>query len=193
MFFLCFQAEWRANKQWSIENGIISMNNMPAYRVLDNTIRITADWFKFTNQTVNSISVEMIFPSHEANTFFTKEGVITNIDFDLIGIAGAFSDINFSDVKIIGGNHNNYLFEEVFALLKSLSVSTFDCMLYIKNHSEDETYYISVVVDAEAIGKLYGGDWMLIPWIATANVTHNITVASSTTDPAYLEWMVFVE
>ena len=40
--------------------------------------------------------------------------------------------------------------------------------LYIKNHSEDETYYISVVVDAEAIGKLYGGpggtgDWMFIP------------------------------
>ena len=40
--------------------------------------------------------------------------------------------------------------------------------LYVKNHSEDETYYISVVVDAEAIGKLYGGpggtgDWMFIP------------------------------
>ena len=32
--------------------------------------------------------------------------------------------------------YNNYLFEEVFALLKSLDVSTFDCMLYIKNHSE---------------------------------------------------------
>ena len=28
------------------------------------------------------------------------------------------------------------LFEEVFALLKSLAVSTFDCMLYIKNHPE---------------------------------------------------------
>ena len=32
--------------------------------------------------------------------------------------------------------YNNYLFEEVFALLKSLNVSTFDCMLYIKNHQE---------------------------------------------------------
>ena len=47
------QAKWRADQSWTIENGIISMNNMPAYRVLDNTIRITADWFKFTNQTVN--------------------------------------------------------------------------------------------------------------------------------------------
>ena len=35
--------------------------------------------------------------------------------------------------------------------------------LYIKNHSTDETYYISVVLDAQAIGKLYGGDWMFIP------------------------------
>ena len=35
--------------------------------------------------------------------------------------------------------------------------------LYIKNHSTDETYYISVVVDAQAVGRLYGGDWMFIP------------------------------
>ena len=35
--------------------------------------------------------------------------------------------------------------------------------LYIKNHSTDETYYISVVLDAQAVGRLYGGDWMFIP------------------------------
>jgi len=35
--------------------------------------------------------------------------------------------------------------------------------LYIKNHSTDETYYVSVVLDAQAIGRLYGGDWMFIP------------------------------
>jgi len=35
--------------------------------------------------------------------------------------------------------------------------------LYLKNHSTDETYFISVVLDAQAIGKLYGGDWMFIP------------------------------
>tara|TARA_Y100001970_G_C13889658_1_gene678033 strand:- start:90 stop:785 length:696 start_codon:yes stop_codon:yes gene_type:complete len=32
--------------------------------------------------------------------------------------------------------YNNYLFEEVFALLKSLNVSAFDCMLYINDHPE---------------------------------------------------------
>ena len=35
--------------------------------------------------------------------------------------------------------------------------------LYLKNHSTDETYYIGVTQNAQAIGKLYGGDWMFIP------------------------------
>ena len=35
--------------------------------------------------------------------------------------------------------------------------------LYLKNHSTDETYYISITQNAQAIGRLYGGDWMFIP------------------------------
>ena len=35
--------------------------------------------------------------------------------------------------------------------------------LYVKNHSTDETYYIDVVLDAQAVGRLYAGDWMFIP------------------------------
>ena len=35
--------------------------------------------------------------------------------------------------------------------------------LYLKNHSTDETYYIDIMIDAQAIGRLYGGDWMFIP------------------------------
>ena len=35
--------------------------------------------------------------------------------------------------------------------------------LYVKNHSIDETYYVAVTQNAQAIGKLYGGDWMFIP------------------------------
>ena len=40
--------------------------------------------------------------------------------------------------------------------------------LYVKNHSIDETYYIAITQNAQAIGKLYGGpggsgDWMFIP------------------------------
>ena len=35
--------------------------------------------------------------------------------------------------------------------------------LYLKNHSTDETYYVAITQNAQAIGKLYGGDWMFIP------------------------------
>ena len=35
--------------------------------------------------------------------------------------------------------------------------------LYLKNHSTDETYFIAVTQNSQAIGKLYGGDWMFIP------------------------------
>jgi len=35
--------------------------------------------------------------------------------------------------------------------------------LYVKNHSIDETYYVAITQNAQAIGRLYGGDWMFIP------------------------------
>ena len=35
--------------------------------------------------------------------------------------------------------------------------------LYLKNHSTDETYFIAITQNTQAIGKLYGGDWMFIP------------------------------
>ena len=42
---------------------------------------------------------------------------------------------------------------------------------------------------AKTIGKLYGGDWMLIPYLADVN----ITVAPNTTNVMTLEYMVFAE
>ena len=35
--------------------------------------------------------------------------------------------------------------------------------LFVKNHSADETLYVTIMIDAQAIGKLYAGDWMFIP------------------------------
>jgi hypothetical protein len=73
--------------------------------------------------------------------------------------------------------------------------------VYIRNTGSDkaQNFYVSLNTSAsaatttESIGKLYGGDWMLIPWIATAATTHDITVVPSTAEPMTLEWMVFVE
>ena len=63
--------------------------------------------------------------------------------------------------------------------------------LYVKNHSTDETYYISVVLDAQAVGKLYGGpddsgDWMFIPAnFHDANADVEITATGGTNKICY--------
>ena len=58
--------------------------------------------------------------------------------------------------------------------------------LYIKNHSTDETYYISVVLDAQAVGRLYAGDWMFIPAdFHDANADIEITAVGGTNKVCY--------
>ena len=70
--------------------------------------------------------------------------------------------------------------------------------VYIRNASTQRANFFYVAYHASAaaaatagtIGKLYGGDWMLMPY--DGNV--NITVASSTaTETQYLEYMVFAD
>ena len=74
--------------------------------------------------------------------------------------------------------------------------------VYMRNTSADKAEYFYVAKHASAaasdtdagasgitIGRLHGGDWMLIPYLGDVN----ITVASSTTDTQYLEYMVFAE
>ena len=70
--------------------------------------------------------------------------------------------------------------------------------VYIRNTgtSRSNFFYVAynasaaAATTAETIGKLYGGDWMLMPY--DGNV--NITVASSTaTETQYLEYMVFAD
>ena len=50
-----------------------------------------------------------------------------------------------------------------FDLIGATPTASKASKLYLKNHSTDETYFISIVQNAQAIGKLYGGDWMFIP------------------------------
>ena len=45
----------------------------------------------------------------------------------------------------------------------------------------------------EAIGRLYGGDWMLIPWDAVAATSHDIYAVASTAGVMNIEYMAFIE
>ena len=68
----------------------------------------------------------------------------------------------------------------------------------MRNTSSDKAHYFYVAKHATAaasdtgaviMGRLHGGDWMLIPYLGDVN----ITVASSSTDSVVLEYMVFAE
>jgi len=69
--------------------------------------------------------------------------------------------------------------------------------LYVRNTSSNKEYFFYVAYNASAaaattdqtIGKLYGGDWMLMPYDGNVNVV----VASSTTATQVLEYMVFAD
>ena len=70
--------------------------------------------------------------------------------------------------------------------------------LYIRNTGSNKAEHVKISFNAsgstdttdEAIGRLYGGDWMLFPY----NGSTDITVASSTsTETQMLEYMVFAD
>ena len=69
--------------------------------------------------------------------------------------------------------------------------------VYIRNTGSDKAqYFIITLADTtdavEEVGRLYGGDWMLMPWEA-ASADHNIYVQPSTAEVTTLEYMVFFE
>jgi len=63
--------------------------------------------------------------------------------------------------------------------------------VYICNNSTDETYFVTIVIDAKTIGRLYAGDWMFIPWNQD-DATHDLEV-TATTGTNDITWMVFHE
>ena len=65
--------------------------------------------------------------------------------------------------------------------------------VYIKNINDrgDGTKYVTVLIVAVEIGRLYGGDWMLIPWSGGSGEDIEFTVNDTT--ETTLEYCVFYE
>ena len=65
--------------------------------------------------------------------------------------------------------------------------------VYIKNTNDrgDGTKYVNILLVAREIGRLYGGDWMFIPWSGGSGKDIEFT-ASDTTETT-LEYAVFYE
>ena len=81
-------------------------------------------------------------------------------------------------------------------LIATGSVSTTHGYVYINNPDTDNTRHFKVTIgnagggspsDTEEIGRLYGGDWMFMPW----DVDDDICVTPSDSDDMTVEYMVF--
>jgi hypothetical protein len=81
-------------------------------------------------------------------------------------------------------------------LIATGSVSTTHAYVYINNPSTDETQHFKITIgnagagsptDTEEIGRLYGGDFMWMPW----DVDDDICITPSTADDMTVEYMVF--
>jgi len=65
--------------------------------------------------------------------------------------------------------------------------------VYIRNINDrgDGTKYVTILITAVEVGRLYGGDWMFFPWEGGAGKDVEFTASDST--ETTLEFMVFHE
>ena len=69
--------------------------------------------------------------------------------------ADGLTQMEYGYVEVVTGDQ--------YDLIATTPTAAKASKLYVKNHSTDETYYIAITQIAQAIGRLYGGDWMFIP------------------------------
>ena len=74
-----------------------------------------------------------------------------------------------------------------------IAIAGFDALaankVYIANTGASESDYFVIGIQTEEIGRLYGGDWMFIPWDASAD--DDITITPSVATAMTAEYMVF--
>ena len=65
--------------------------------------------------------------------------------------------------------------------------------VYIKNINDrgDGTKYVDILIKTREIGRLYGGDWMFIPWAGGSG--EDIEYTASDTTETTLEYICFYE
>jgi len=65
--------------------------------------------------------------------------------------------------------------------------------IYICNAGTDASDYVVVTINAEDIGRLYAGDWMLMPWSASTSSSNIFITAATQTSTAIVDYMIIGE
>ena len=124
----------------------------------------------------------------------TKAGSTTGLEFSSGLISRKYTAVTEVDLVVAG------------AQLYGTPTATANAnKLYIKNTGSSSTDYVTIGMGTATatqeiddntsnnhIGRLYGGDWMLIPFHGIAT-NGDITVKPSTAEVTTVEWMLFFE
>ena len=129
----------------------------------------------------------------------TKAGTNTGLEFPSGLVRRTFTSTNHVDLITAGAQNYG---------TPTASDSGSASKVYIKNTGSDSTQYFEVGLGTSsgggsatadsiggthlAIGRLYGGDWMLIPYHGKADVG-DITVQPSTAEKMTVEYIIFFE
>ena len=77
------------------------------------------------------------------------------------GTTTGLTQYDMGKVDIPGDNN-------IYVLLDSTAAGVDKAgRVYVANKNTDETHYVIVSIDEAVLGRLYGGDWMFIPWSQT--------------------------
>ena len=130
----------------------------------------------------------------------TKAGTTTGLEFSSGLISRKYTAITEVDLVVAGAQ----LYGTPTASAADASTNSSN-KLYIKNTGSSSTDYVTIGIGTAAqtqeiddntsnnhIGRLYGGDWMLIPFNGLAT-NNDITVKPSTAEVTTVEWMLFFE
>ena len=141
------------------------------------------------NATISVRSDIMSYPTNISKTMTMKKAGTTN---------GLTESTGLATRKFSGTNNQN----DIITVANESASTTGANKLYIRNTGSSKVNYFRIGLGAsststtpqetEEIGRLYGGDWMLIPYLAE-DANWDVMVKPSTAEEMTLEYMLFHE
>jgi hypothetical protein len=112
---------------------------------------------------------------------------------------GGTTSTGLTQVK--SGRVNVYVTGGSFDLIPALAseeAGAANSYVYISNKNTDKANYVNISIYNEVIGRLYGGDWMFIPYeqndpAADDGSDNDIEVEALVGGPQAIEWIMFTE
>ena len=106
---------------------------------------------------------------------------------------GLSETTGLSRLKTSSGNNTILLDHGLTSGVAANVTADKSAKVYIKNINDrgDGTKYVTILIVDREIGRLYGGDWMLIPWSGGSG--EDIEFTASDTTETTLEYCVFYE